>query len=246
MSNVLMALILALFTGFMIVVPSLAMNGFLYNPLVFGVVAGIVVGDISIGFTVGAACMLMMVGFYTYGGATTPDYNVGAVFGVLVVKLGNASVEEGLIIATALALLMSLFDILGRATTTVFQHGGDRALARKNVAAFERWHLMGVIPWFLGRFIPTFIGVMFIDRYEVISNFLAQYSWVQSGLSVIGKSLPAVGFALLLSYMDIKHYWPFMLIGYCLFAYMGVPTIGLAIVGVAAGALFTRKNKKEA
>ena len=31
---------------------------------------------------------------------------------------------------------------------------------------------------------------------------------------------------------------PFMFIGYVLFAYMGVTTIGLAIVGVAAAAIY--------
>lgn len=246
MSNVLLALVLALFTGFMIVVPSLAMNGFLYTPLVFGAFTGLVVGDVQTGLMVGTTCMLMDIGFYTYGGATVPDYNVGAVFGTLVVVMGGASLDEGLVIATALALLMSLFDILGRATTTVFQHAGDKALAKRNLKSFERFHIMGVIPWVLGRFIPTFIGVLFINQYQVISELLARFAWLQSGLKVVGKSLPAVGFALLLSYMDIKHYWPFMLIGYCLFAFMGVPTIGLAIIGVAAGYLYTAKNKKEA
>ena len=63
--------------------------------------------------------------------------------------------------------------------------------------------------------------------------------------AVIGKALPAVGFALLLSYMDIKNFWPFMLIGYALYAFMGVPTLGLAIIGIALGYLFTNFMKKE-
>lgn len=246
MSNVLLALILAVFTGFMIIGPSLSFNGFLYTPLVFGVVTGLIVGDAGAGLAVGANCALFALGFYTYGGATIPDYNIGAIYGTLVVVKSGATVEEGLIIATALALLMSLFDILGRATTTVFQHGGDRALAKRNIKSFERWHIAGTIPWILGRAIPTFIGVLFIDKYQYINDFLVKYAWVQSGLKVVGKSLSAVGFALLLSYMDIKRYWPFMLIGYVLFAYMGVPTIGLAIVGVCFGSLFAAGKKKEA
>ena len=68
---------------------------------------------------------------------------------------------------------------------------------------------------------------------------------MKNGLAVIGKALPAVGFALLLSYMDIKGYWPFLLLGYALFAFMGVPTLGLALIGIAAGALFTGKARKK-
>jgi len=39
--------------------------------------------------------------------------------------------------------------------------------------------------------------------------------------------------------MDLKKYWPFLILGFVLYAYMGVGTIGLALVGLAAGALYT-------
>jgi PTS system mannose-specific IIC component len=60
----------------------------------------------------------------------------------------------------------------------------------------------------------------------------------------VGTALPAVGFALLLSYMEIGTYWPYMLVGYALFAFMKVPTVGLAIIGIAAAGLYM-KGKKE-
>ena len=242
MNSVLLAIVLATFTGLMILFASLAMGG-LYTPIIFATVTGIIVGDVSLGLQVGAACALMALGFYTYGGATTPDYNVGAMFGV-VVAAQSGDIEQGIVIGSVIALLMSWFDILGRAATTVFQHGGDKALANKNIKAFEKWHLLGTMGWFWSRFIPVFIGMLFIDKYQVIADFVANYAWIKTGLSVIGKCLPAVGFALLLSYMDIKHYWPFMILGYALYAFMGVPTLGLAIVGIAAGALFTQYKKE--
>ncbi len=237
MSVLVQALVLGTLTGVMVLICNLSITGF-YTPLVFGVLTGLIVGNPSMGLQVGATCTLMALGFYTYGGATTPDYNVGSMFGV-VVAVQTGDVTQGIVIGSIIALLMSWFDILGRATTTVFQHLGDKALANRKLHSFERWHMMGVIPWFLGRFIPVFVGMLFIDKYMYISNFIERYSWIKGGMSVVGASLPAVGFALLLSYMDIKHYWPFMLIGYVLFAYMGVPTLGLAIFGVALAALFT-------
>lgn len=245
MNSVLLAVVLATFTGLMILFASLAMGG-LYTPIIFATVTGIIVGDVTTGLAVGATCALMALGFYTYGGATTPDYNVGAMFGV-VVAVQSGDIEQGIVIGSVIALLMSWFDILGRAATTVFQHGGDKALANKNIKSFEKWHLLGTMGWFWSRFIPVFIGMLFIDKYQVIADFVANYAWIKTGLSVVGKCLPAVGFALLLSYMDIKNYWPFMVLGYALYAFMGVPTLGLAIVGIAAGALFTQyRNKKEA
>ena len=243
MSTFLLALFLAIFTGLMIIFTALSMGG-IYNPLIFGVVTGILVGDVKLGLEVGATAALLDIGFYTYGGATTPDYNIGAMFGTVVYKQ-SGSLEQGLLVATVVGLLISWFDIFGRGVTTVFQHGGDRALANKDIKSFERWHLLGTMGWFWSRFIPVFIGMLFIDKYQVIADFIANYAWIKNGLAVIGKALPAVGFALLLSYMDIKNFWPFMLVGYALYAFMGVPTLGLAIIGIALGYLFTVFMKKQ-
>jgi len=252
MSVFLTAFLLAALTGAMFVIFGLSIN--MWAPLLLGFLSGILVGNVSLGLSIGATCALMALGFYTYGGATTPDYNVGAIFAVYycaTVAKGEAPtaelIQSGIVIGSIIALLMSWFDILGRAATTVFQHVGDRALARKSLKGFERAHLLGTIPWFLGRFIPVFFGMLFIDRADAIQNLVNNFAWAQHGLSVIGAALPAVGFALLLSYMDLKKYWMYMLLGYALFAYMGVPTIGLAIIGaVAAGLYIAGKKEKPA
>jgi len=245
--TVLLALFLALFTGASIVVIGLGFN--MWAPLFYGLIAGILVADISLGLQIGAICALLGIGFYTYGGATTPDFSIGAIFGVFMAAQvgGSASLEavtESVIpIVTAIALLMSLFDILGRASTTIFQHGGDSALAKRNIASFQRWHLAGTIPWGLSRAVPVFIGMLFIDQYQVLAASIENIVWLQRGLAVVGRSLPAVGFALLISYMDIKTYWPYMLAGYVLFAFLGLETVGLALIGIVAAALYMKGKK---
>ena len=243
----LLAFFLALFTGICIVIIGLGFN--MWAPLFYGVVAGVLVGDINLGLQIGATCALMSIGFYTYGGATMPDFSIGAIFGVFMAAQsgGSTNVEatnQVMVMVSGIALLMSLFDIAGRGLTTVFQHGGDNALAKRNLSSFQRWHLAGTIPWALSRAIPVFIGMLFIDRYQILADAIAKIEWLQFGLGVVGKSLPAVGFALLLSYMDIAGYWPYMLIGYALFAFMGLSTVGLAIIGVAAAGLYMM-NKKD-
>ena len=250
-STVLLALFLALFTGITIVFIGLGFN--MWAPLFYGIVAGIIVGNLDLGLKVGAACALLGLGFYTYGGATMPDFSIGAIFGVFMasqrlsrganIDAINAEIAQVIPIVTAIALLMSLFDILGRGSTTIFQHGGDNALAKRNIASFQRWHLAGTIPWALSRAIPVFIGMLFINQYQVLAAAIDNLVWLQNGLGVVGKSLPAVGFALLLSYMDIKTYWPYMLAGYVLFAFMGLPTVGLAIIGLAAAGLYMKGKR---
>jgi len=240
MNTFLLALILGLWSGVAMVLDLVGLG--VRTALINGIMAGLLVGNVALGFEIGATTTLLGIGFYTYGGATIPDYVTGAIFGVVAAaKTGDSAI--GLTVAITLSLLMTQMDILGRATTTIFQHAADGALAKNNIGSFEGWTLAGMIPWLLSRAIPVFVGVLLSDNLTVLADFSANFVWFTNGLSVVGKSLPAVGFALLLSYMDVSKYWPFMVIGYVLFAYMGVPTIGLALVGVTAGYLFTLKKK---
>ncbi len=235
MNTFLVALLLGLWSGVSMVLNLTGLG--VRTALLSGVISGLVVGDVALGFEIGATCLLMSVGYYTYGGATTPDYITGAIFGVVVAK-NTGSYDVGLAIAITLSLLMTQMDILGRASTTVFQHLADAALAKNNIKSFELWTVLGTLPWILSRFVPVFVGILLVDQLEGFANFATSIAWVSNGLAVVGKALPAVGFALLLSYMDIKKYWPFMVVGYVLFAYMGVGTLGLALIGAAAGALY--------
>ena len=235
MNTFLVALLLGLWSGVSMVLNLTGLG--VRTALLSGVISGLVVGDVALGFEIGATCLLMSVGYYTYGGATTPDYVTGAIFGVVVAK-NTGSYDVGLAISITLSLLMTQMDILGRASTTVFQHLADAALAQNNIKKFEVWTVLGTLPWILSRFVPVFVGILLVDQLEGFANFATSVAWVSNGLAVVGKALPAVGFALLLSYMDIKKYWPFMIVGYVLFAYMGVGTSGLALIGAAAGALY--------
>ena len=240
MSNALLGIILGLWSGVAMVLNLTGIG--IRTALVCGFIAGICVGDPLLGINVGATCLLFSIGYYTYGGATIPDYVTGSMFGTVVAK--SAGVDAGLLVATSLALLMTQMDILGRSTTTVFQHLAEGALAQNNIKKFEMWTVMGTLPWILSRAIPVFFGMLLIDNVNKLADFANSVEWVSRGLSVVGKCLPAVGFALLLSYMDLKKYWPFFIIGFVLYAYAGMGTVALALVGLAAASFFVTGGVK--
>ena len=243
MSNVLLGVILGLWSGVSMV---LDLSGIgIRTTLITGVLAGLCVGDVNMGFKIGSTCLLMSIGFYTYGGATIPDWITGSLFGTVVAaqmtKGGtdfDTAYNSGIAVATSLSLLMSQMDILGRATTTVFQHLGENALAKNDLKKFEAVTLCGVLPWALSRMIPVFLGMILSSEVTKLAEFATSIAWFSNGLKVVGGVLPAVGFALLLSYMDLTKYWPFLILGFVLFAYAGMGTIALALVGLAAAGLF--------
>jgi PTS system mannose-specific IIC component len=204
-----------------------------------GIIAGLCVGDLATGLQVGSTMLISSMGFYTYGGATIPDFITGTIFGT-VVGAKTGSVESGIVVAGGIALLMSQMDILGRASTTVFQHLAEGALANNSIKKMELYTILGTLPWILSRAIPVVLGMILIDNVVVLTNFANSVNWIANGLRVVGKILPAVGFALLLSYMDLKKYWPFFIIGFVLYAYAGMGTVALALVGLAAASFFVQ------
>ena len=159
MSNVMIAVILGLWSGVSMV---LNLSGLgVRTTVMTGLISGLVCGNVEMGLAIGAQMLIASLGFYTYGGATIPDFITGTLFGTVVgAKTGSA--EAGIVISGGISLLMTQMDILGRASTTVFQHLCEGALAKNDIKMFEIYDLCGVLPWTLSRMIPTVVGLLLI------------------------------------------------------------------------------------
>lgn len=231
-----MALLLAVL-AYICILANLGPSLMWHESLIVGTITGLIVGDVQMGFTIGATLTLMSLGMWTYGGATIPDFMTGAILGTAFGALPGVGLEGGLAVAVPAALLMTQLDVLGRATTTLFIHGADKAVARGDAKAVTWWHLGGHLPWGLTRAIPIFLAVWL--GAEPVQNFIA---WVPAhfmkAMRLTGAMLPALGFALLLSMMPVKKYWPFAIIGFVLFAYLKMPMVGIALMSVAVGVLY--------
>ena len=238
MNNLLLGVILGLWSGISMVL-DLSGTG-IRTTLITGVIAGLCVGDINMGFLIGSTCMLMSIGYYTYTGAIIPDWIAGTIFGTVVAVKAGGDYTAGITVAISLSLLMSQIDILGNIITTAFQHLGEKALAKNKIKKFEAVITYGFLIKVLTRMIPIILGMVFIDNAVVLVNFANSIEWLSKGLKVFGKVLPAVGFALLLSNMDLKKYWPFLILGFVLFVFARMGTIALALVGLAVAGLFVK------
>ncbi|HYF92244.1 MAG TPA: PTS sugar transporter subunit IIC [Symbiobacteriaceae bacterium] len=232
------ALVLAIW-AYVSIVLVLGPGLWLGEALVAGAVTGLVVGDVTVGLQIGATLTLMSLGMWTYGGATMPDFMTGAILGTAVAALkgGDGALEAGLAIAIPASILMTQLDVLGRAVTTVFIHGADRALEKGSIKGITNMHLWGQLPWGLTRAIPVFLAV-WLGAGPVQALIDSMPQWFMTGMTVTGRLLPALGFALLLNQLPIKKYWPFLLIGFVMWAYLKVPVTGIAIMAAAVGSLY--------
>jgi len=219
-----------------------------YDPIVAGLITGIVTGNAPLGLAVGGTLELMSLGLWTYGGATVPDFFTGAVIGTAVGALSkqplSVAITEGLAVAVPVALFMTQLDILGRAATTVFIHGADRFAEKQDERGVSLMHALGNIPWGLSRAIPIFFAI-WLGAGPLQSLMTKIPSWLTVGLSTMGHILPALGFGILLTYLPFKKWWAFFVLGFVLYGYLKIPLIGIAIAALAIVLIYNSVTIKE-
>jgi mannose/fructose/N-acetylgalactosamine-specific phosphotransferase system component IIC/mannose/fructose/N-acetylgalactosamine-specific phosphotransferase system component IID len=218
------------------------------DPIVCGLITGLVTGNVPLGLAVGATLELMSLGLWTYGGATVPDFMTGAIIGTAVGALSkqplSIAITQGITIAVPVSLFMTQLDILGRATTTVFIHGADRFAAKQDERGITLMHALGNIPWGLSRAIPIFFAI-WLGAAPIQSLMTKIPSWLTAGLSTMGTMLPALGFGILLTYLPFKKWWAFFVLGFVLYGYLKIPLIGIAIAALAIVLIYNSVTTKE-
>lgn len=209
------------------------------SPVFAGFITGLIMGDLQTGLFIGGSLQLVVLGVGTFGGASRIDATSGAVLATAF------SVAQGLdpelaitTIAVPVAALLTYADILGRMTTTYFAHRVDAAVERFDYKAIERNYLLGAIPWAASRALPVFLALAFGGAFvEAIVSFVDSYKWIAAGLTLAGRMLPGLGFAILLHYLPLKRNLHYLALGFALTAmltvlYGNVQAVGGAVAGI--------------
>ncbi|HFK7043575.1 TPA: PTS mannose/fructose/sorbose/N-acetylgalactosamine transporter subunit IIC [Listeria monocytogenes] len=212
-------------------------------PVITGTLAGIIMGDMVLGLAIGATLQLMVLGVGTYGGASIPDFTTGAIVGTVFAVLSGQDAEFAIGLAIPVGLLMVQLDILARFTNTFFLHRIDSNIASGNISAVKRNIWYGALPWALSRAVPVFIMLTFGQSVvDFILNEIPE--WLMGGLRVAGGILPVVGIAILLRYLPTNNFVAYLIIGFVAAAYLKVPMLGVALIGVALAIIYFKQNFK--
>ncbi|MCI8270876.1 MAG: PTS sugar transporter subunit IIC [Erysipelotrichaceae bacterium] len=204
-----------------------------FNTLICGWLTGLVVGDPETGLYIGATMQLMSMGVVAVGGSSMPDYPIAAIIATTIAATTGQGMEAGLAIGLPVAMLGVNFDVIYK----IF----NGFLMRKEIALIEEGkfqsalNVIKISPVFYGlcSAIPVLVCVVAgPSLVNTILDFMP--AWFTTGLTIAGGVLPGVGMAMLLMYMPVNKYWSFLLVGFVLAAYLSVPVLGIAAVGLAA------------
>ena len=231
-------LLLTLYSAYQIL-DELTINSSAGSPVFAGFIAGLVMGDLKTGLLIGGSLQLMVLGVGTFGGASRIDATSGAVLATAFSVAQGLEPEKAIAtIAVPVAALMVYTDILGRFSTTYFAHRIDHHVETFNYKAIERNYLLGAIPWALSRALPVFLALAFgAGLVESLNKAIDSVPWVASGLTLAGKMLPGLGFAILLHYLPVKKNLHYLALGFGLTAmlttiYGNLQTVSSTLSGI--------------
>ncbi|MGN0070341.1 MAG: PTS mannose/fructose/sorbose/N-acetylgalactosamine transporter subunit IIC [Atopobiaceae bacterium] len=185
----------------------------LYQPLVTGLVIGIILGDVQTGLIVGGTYQLMTIGNMPIGGAQPPNAVVGGIMAaILAISL---NLEPNVAVATAIP-----FSLLGQyGVTLIFtlmsplMSKCDQYAADANPKGIERINYLSMC--LLGLIFGVVVTLFFIGGATVGNAVVAAIpTWLTAGLSAAGGMMRFVGFAVLLKFMMNKDMWGFYFMGF--------------------------------
>ena len=153
-----------------------------------------------------------------------------------------AGVETGMAVGIVVATLASTLDVLAKMVGSFFLHKAQDAVGKKNIKGAMNWIRLGFWPRILlDATIPLIILFAFgAPLVEAINSVIP--AWLLSGFKTAGNMLPAIGFAILLRSMNIKGNFQYVIIGFVLYAYLGIGALGAALVGVALAMIAYQNN----
>lgn len=203
--------------------------------IVLSLGVGVILGDIPTALAVGAISELAYMGFGVGAGGTVPPNPIGpGVFGTLL-AITTAAAKDKITPEAALALSTPIavgIQFLQTATYTAFAgapEAAKKALCNGNFRAFKIAANGTIWAFAAVGFLLGFIGAISIDT--LTSLFAMIPPVLLNGLTLAGKMLPAIGFAMILSVMAKKELIPYILLGYVLAVYFGLPVLTTATNG---------------
>ena len=209
------------------------------SPVFAGFITGLIMGKPVTGLFIGGSLQLFVLGVGTFGGASRIDATSGAVLATAFSVAQGIKPELAIAtIAVPVATLLTYFDILGRMTTTYFAHRVDAAIERFDYKGIERNYLLGALPWALSHALPVFLALAFGGTFvQAIVDGVAGVKWLAAGLTLAGRMLPGLGFAILLRYLPVKRNLHYLALGFGLTAmltvlYSNIQTLGGAVSSI--------------
>jgi len=214
----------------------------LSRPLVLAPLVGLALGDLQQGVLIGASLELIFMGNIKVGAAIPPDVVTGGVLGTAFSILSGKGPAIALALAVPISILAEMLLSALFVFRSTFNERFETYAAVGDYKKIQRLHL------FSGALKPLLMGLIGWLSLELGASSMKSLldlipGWVNTGLQVAGNVLPAVGFGLLMNLLFHKKVAPYFFLGFVLAAWLKLPLIAIAALGVIIALLVTSNRR---
>ncbi len=210
------------------------------KPLCIAFFLGLVSGRMTECMIIGATIQGIYLGVINPGGTYSADAAIATCVAIPVAINSGLTPEAAVALAVPVGLLGATTSQLRYIFNGYFATRADKSAESLDTSAIVRNAV--IYPYIVNlaaRFLPVFLAVYFgTELVNAIFEFIP--AWVQSGLTVAGGLLPAIGFALTINVINQndKKMIPFFIIGFFATKLLGVSTMAAAIFSICIALLF--------
>lgn len=160
--------------------------------------------------------------------SVTPAWFVGLALGDPVTGLA-----VGVAAGIAVGMLGLQLDVIAKTANGFLGRTSQRFAEEGKYSQMKSVLFLGPVFYGLTAAIPTFAVLLF--GADAVNAFLSVMpSWFTTGLSIAAGILPVVGLAMLLSFMPMKKFIAYAIVGFVLAAYLQISILPIALLGAAA------------
>ena len=217
-------------------------------PIWAGFLVAIVMGEPITGMKAAAYIQLTYLGWITAGGTMPGNLMVAGVFGTALTIVSGASPNLAPTFAVPFSLLGILINQAYMTINSFWVHRADKYLEEGNITGVR---LMNYVPSCITACvlygIPAFCLVYFGGDFATKALAAIPQPMIDA-LNVVGALMPALGIAMLLSFLGKRKIITFFFIGYFMTIYAKLDTMAVTVFAACIGVLvyvFTAKNKEE-
>lgn len=215
------------------------------QPVVAGLIAGLIMGNVETGLYIGGTLQLMTLGITSFGGASVPDYQTAALIGTYLAIATKQSAAIGITLAIPIALLIVQVDVLKWSANIFCQQKAEKYADQGNYHMINWMQYLATLFTSFVSGIPVLLTVILGPK--IVGSFINYIpAWLSGGLKTAAGILPAVGIGMLLQYLPTRDYFSYLIIGFVLAIYLKMPIIGISLIGFAiALILYKNQSKKQ-
>lgn len=215
------------------------------QPVVAGLIAGLIMGNVETGLYIGGTLQLMTLGITSFGGASVPDYQTAALIGTYLTIATKQSAAIGITLAIPIALLIVQVDVLKWSANIFCQQKAEKYADQGNYHMINWMQYLATLFTSFVSGIPVLLTVILGPK--IVGSFINYIpAWLSGGLKTAAGILPAVGIGMLLQYLPTRDYFSYLIIGFVLAIYLKMPIIGISLIGFAiALILYKNQSKKQ-